>query len=287
MLFTLPYGFGLSASNYGATYTEAGLGTDLTAGGSNNTKNASITSILAGSSVPEDVYGVSIGFILGSSSGAARRFMTDIYVDPAGGTAWENDPRIANLSANSPSLTVGGVWYYFPMFVHGGSSFGATCQAEIASSTITILIKVFMKPVNLDMVKVGSKVITYGASTATTVGTTFTPGTGAMGSYSATLGAVQHNIFWWQMGVLVTDTSHTANTGFYEVGVGNTNAKVTVLQDRIRVVVGTAEANGIFNPMGSGIPMYPMGLGNDVFVRGACLGAPDTGHSAVVYGVVT
>ena len=50
--------FNTFSDNFGVTFTEAAMGTGLTAGGTNHTKNVTITSILA--AVGFDVYGIAI-----------------------------------------------------------------------------------------------------------------------------------------------------------------------------------------------------------------------------------
>ena len=48
--------------------------------------------------------------------------------------------------------------------------------------------KLFGKPTRPELLRVGTKVQTYGAVTASTSGTAITPGTNAMGAYTASLG---------------------------------------------------------------------------------------------------
>lgn len=203
--------FSFAVDNAGATYTGAGLGTSLTAGGTNHTKNASITSLLAGSSITADCHWISIGFLAGSSSGASRRFLTDFFFDPAGGTSWEGAPRIPDLAANCPDYVQGGVWYEFPLYIKNGTSIGARCQAETASATVRVIVAVSGRPMHQSVVEAGSRVIAYGVTSASTSGTSVTPGaSGSMGSYSGSLGTTSRDHWWWQTGILFTDTSQTA-----------------------------------------------------------------------------
>lgn len=286
MLYTSPNEFNWNATNVGSTFTDTGMGTQLTAGGTNHTKNATPTSLLAGASVTEDVYWISILFTGGSSSGASRRFLTNFYVDPAGGTSWESSPRIANLAANCPSLVQGGVLYHFPLFIKAGSSIGAACQAETASATVRCSIRVFGKPSNPEMVKSGSKVVTYGATTASTVGTTFTPGaSGAMGSYSGSLGTTSYDHFFWQMGILINDTTQTAVQYLCNLEVGDASNKRPVIEQMQHTNAGTVEQAGSPSAWGMGSPWKRTKAGDLIYVRGACTGTADSNLSAIAYAV--
>lgn len=275
--------FAASVSNY-STYTEAGFGTSLTAGGTNHVKNSTITSIL--SALAYDCYWVTIAFCNGFSSTASRRFLTDIYIDPAGGTTWSNTPLIANLAANSCSLTQGGVWYSFPVFIPAGASIGATCQAETASATVRIGVKCAMKPSNLEVWPYGTKVITYGATTGTTVGTAMTPGSsGAKGSYSASLATVAHDLMWLQAGMLINDASQTAVQYFMDVAFGDANSKYDVMCDLMHLNIGTTEVGGRPSNMGACLPYVNSLNGQNLYIRSACTGTPDSNVSGIVYGV--
>lgn len=279
--------FSFATDNAGTTYTNAGIGTQITAGGTNHTKNASITSLLAGSSITQDCYWISIGFFAGATSGASRRYLVDLYFDPAGGTSWEGTPRIPNLAVNSPSLVQGGVWYEFPIYVKNGTSIGATCQAETASSTVRVVVAVTGRPLRPTVLEAGRKVVAYGATTASTVGTTVTPGaSGSMGSYSSSLGTTSAYHWWWQTGILFSDTSQTAVQYWFDMAVGDANRKYIVQRGVLHTNVGTVEQAGRPNFSGIYYPAYAQASGGSVFVRGVCTGTADSACSAIVYGVV-
>src|SRR5574339_367783 len=100
--------------NIGATITDAGLGTAVTSGGSTHTKGTPV-SLIAGSLVTEDVYGVGIIFCGGNSPNSIRRYLADLLVDSNGGSSW--DIKINNLFVNNPSLICGGYRYFFPLYL--------------------------------------------------------------------------------------------------------------------------------------------------------------------------
>lgn len=279
--------FGFAADNAGTTYTGTGVGTQITAGGTNHVKNSTITSLLAGSVITQDCYWISIGFFAGSSSGASRRFLTDIYFDPAGGTSWESAPRIPNLAANTPDYAQGGVWYEFPLYIKNGTSIGAACQAETASSTVRVVVAVTGRPSRPTILEAGTKVIAYGATTASTSGGAVTPGaSGSMGSYSSSLGTTSADHWWWQTGILFTDTSQTAVQYWFDMAVGDANRKYVVQRGLLHTNVGTVEQAGRANFSGIYYPAYAQASGANIYVRGVCTGTADSSCSAIVYGVV-
>lgn len=279
--------FSFAADNAGSTYTGTGIGTQITAGGTNHTKNASITSLLAGSVITQDCYWLSIGFIAGSSSTASRRFLTDIFFDPAGGTSWEGAPRIPDLLANCPDYVQGGVWYEFPIYIKNGTSIGARCQAETASATVNVIIAVTGRPLRPTMLEAGTRVIAYGVTAASTNGTAVTPGaSGSMGSYSASLGTTSRDHWWWQTGVCFTDTSQTAVQYWFDMAIGDANRKYVVQRGILHHNVGTVEQAGRANFSGIYYPAYAQASGANIYVRGVCTGTADSSCSAIVYGVV-
>lgn len=280
-------GFGKFADNYGSTFTEAGLGTSITSHATNaNTKNATPTQLIAGASVTDDVYGISIRFQSGFQSGEARRFMTDIYIDPAGGTSWEASPRIANLLTNCVAMTMGGTEYFFPLYIPKGASIGAACQAQLANLSVRVAVRVYMAP-DLPWAQFcGRRVKTFGATTASTTGTAFTPGaSGAKGSYSASLGTTADELWWWQMGICFNDASQTAVQYSCDMAFGDASNKYLAILDAWHCNIGTVEAAAFPKCGGSGLPWRRAPSGSLIYVRGACTGTADSNASAVVYGV--
>jgi hypothetical protein len=282
MLFNSPNSFGWSASNFGATYTDTGIGTAVTSGAA-NTKGSTV-SLLAGSSVTEDVYGIAIGFSGGFTAATIRVWLADIYFDPAGGTSWESTPRIANLIVNSPCLHNGAYWYYFPLYVKNNTSIGMSVQSNNATSALRGLVKVFGKPSRPEWLQVGSFVKTFGATTASSNGTTITPGTSAMGAYTASLATTANDLWWWQGGIAINDTTQT-NVGYLiDIAAGDASNKVLVAEN-IRVSnAGTAEQSGK-DAFGTREPIFSIKSGANVYMRAACSGTPDSSVTVAAYGL--
>lgn len=280
MLYTDVNEFNWSVDNYGATYSDTTLGVQVTAHASAHTKGTAVE-LISGATVTEDVYGVSLFFCGARVSTGTRRFFVDLLVDEAGGTAWVT--RINNLLVNSPTSDRGFYSYYFPLFIKAGSSIGAQQQCSTGGQTLRCGIKLFGKPSHPHLVKVGSKVETFGADTSTTSGTSFTSGTGEMGSYSASLGTTAGNLFFWQVGMATSDASITGGHYAMDVACGDATNKKTCISHLTLNFDGT---EGCGKPeFGDEIPYRLIAPGAEVYVRSATHTTPDSDTTACVYGV--
>lgn len=288
MLFTLGNNFNWQVDNFGSTYTDAGLGINSPGHANANTKGAN-TNMLNG--IAEDCYGIAICFSGQSATLTARRCMVDLLIDPAAGvgnagSSWS--VIIANLYANSPTLGVTGCfgyWYYFPLFLKAGTAIGTAHQNLVAGTLpLRVSIRVFGKPSRPELIRVGTKVQTIGSTVGTTTGTAVTPGTDALGSYSASLGTLSSDKWWWQLGIGSNDTSMTAKGYLFDVAVNDTN-KIIVAQNIPYNVTGTIE-QASKGAMGMVTPYREVQSGENVYVRGACCsGAPDSSMTAIVYAL--
>lgn len=288
MLFTPGCSFGWSVDNFGATYTDAGLGLNSPGHANANTKGAN-TNMLNG--IVEDCYGIAICFSGQSASATIRRCMVDLLIDPAAGvgnagTSWS--VLINNLYANSPTIGVNGAtgyWYYFPIYLKAGTAIGTAHQNLVAGTLpLRVSIRVYGKPNRPELLRVGTKVQTLGATVGTTTGVAVTPGTQVMGSYSATLGQTVGDKWWWQVGIGSAATTMNPRGCLFDVAVNATN-KILVAQSIGYGVAGTAE-QAYKQAMGDFVPYKKVASGQDVYVRGANLGgAPDTGMTAIVYAL--
>lgn len=286
MLFS-PYNqFNWSVDNFGATYTDAGLGVNSPGHANANTKGAN-TNMLNG--IAEDCYGISICFSGQSATTTVRRCYVDLLVDHAAGvgnagTSWS--VKIANLYANSPTFGTSGAfgyWYYFPLYLPAGTAIGTAHQNLVAGTLpLRVSMRVYGKPTRPELVWTGTKVQTLGAAGSTS-GTAVTPGTSAKGSYSASLGTLTGDAWWWQMGVASNDTSMTANGYLFDIAVNATN-KLIVAENIPYTVTGTIEQASM-GAMGSKVPIGMAVSGENVYVRGAAAAAPDSTMTAIVYAL--
>jgi len=280
VLFNEVNEFNWTADNFGATFSEAGLGTSMTTG-AENTKGTAVT-LLSGATVTDDVYGIALNFFNGATSGAARQFMADLLVDEAGGTSYS--VKIANLMADAPSIIFTGYQYYFPIFIKAGSSIGMQAQCQAATISLRAAIKVFGKPSHPHLLSVGTRVETFGANTATTTGTGITPGTQAMGSNTVSLGTTSNNNWWWQMGYVTTDTSITSAVYHFDILAGDGTNNKTCLEGII--TSGSSIEQMAKSAIGYGLPIRRVANGSNVYARAAAVAAaPDSGISVCAYAL--
>lgn len=289
MLWTPGNQFNWSVDNFGATYSDAGVGVSSPGHASANTKGAN-TQMLVG--IAEDCYGIAIGFAGGHVAATIHRYLVDLLIDPAAGVGGNGSSWtvvIANLYAAYASLGPGGYWYYFPLYLKAGTAIGTANQALVAAKAIRVMVKVFGKPTRPELCRVGSKVQTYGAVTGTTTGTAITPGTAAMGSYTASLGTSSYDQFWWQAGIGFDDTTLGGGTSiseFYLLDVAASNDGGTtksLCAENIMANCSTTEQIGKA-AFGTKIPYREVPSGATVYMRAASI-APQTTPTCVAYGL--
>lgn len=287
MLYVPGNDFSWSVDNFGSTYSDSALGTSVPGNASANVKGAN-TALLAG--IAEDCYGISICFLGGNANGVIRRQLTDLLIDPGAGvgnagSSWS--VMIANLLSNSPTLGPAGnagYWYYFPIFLKAGTAIGAAHQ-DLAAATVALrmAVRVYGKPSRPDMLKVGTKVQTLGAVTASTQGTAFTPGTGALGAVSAALGTLTYDSWWFQLGIASNTTTMAANSYWCEIL--QTTTTVTNVLAGIPYGVGGSSEQAWKGAFGLKPPQKLCPAGAQPCVQGAAVAAPDAGMTAIIYAV--
>jgi len=282
VLYTPGNHFNWSVDNFG-TFSDAAAGVNVPGHANANQKGAN-TAVL--SALAEDCYWLVIFITGGSTAATIRRQFTDILIDPAGGTSWS--VAINNLYSNNPSMGSGllGCWYSFPLFLKAGTAIGAAHQDTAATTqALRVAVRAYGKPTRPDLLRVGTRVQTLGADTATTAGVAVTPGTsGSWGSYTASLGTLNNNSWWWQVGVGTNDTTMNTHTMLLDVAVNATN-KLTCLSECMYGVVTTNET-AWKTATGASMPIRDAAAGENVYVRANCVNsAADATNTVVAYAV--
>jgi len=281
MLYTPHNDCGWTLDNWGATFAGANLGTSIAAHATNAHVKGTAVSIWAGSLIVTDVYEVYLTFL--QPSVAVTRFLIDLLVDPAGGTSWS--VVVANIAVNTPNFTICGSSYHFPITIKAGSSIGLQMQCSTAAVTLRAMVVVRGKPSRPELVQSGYAVQTLGAVTASTEGTAFTPGTNAMGSYSASLGTLTRNAWYWQLGHVISDATQTAQIVGVDVAAGDASNKIICGQAFWHTEPSTTETAGKCAFPFGGLPYRNAPAGSNVYVRSWANTTPDTGNTAIVYAV--
>jgi len=279
MLYVPPYSLLPLADNFGATYTDAGLGTAGNNSGVANTKGTT-TTLIAASSVTRDVAGIGITFNGGSVATGTRRYFADIMVDSRGGTSW--DVKIPNLFVNNPSLVLGGYQYYFPLYIKAGSSVGFRYQG-INANTLRCSVQLFAMPDHPESIKVGTFVEAFGVDTSTTSGTAITPGTSLMGAYTQ-MGTSTRKLWWWQWGgVGYNEGVFVVGAMLGDIGIGTASDQRLCMKHCLQRYNGNEEAGKCM--MGINIPYLDGPNNSAVWVRAACVGTPETTPTTTAYGM--
>jgi hypothetical protein len=260
----------------------AAYGDVLTAAGSAHSKG-SYVEIFTGAEISTDVWGIWLNLNSADVTGSARTHLTDIAIDPAGGTSYT--VKIANLfTAGATDLTVGnGHYYWFPLFIPAGSSIAAATQCSTASGTIRVWAKVYGKPSHPELTRVGTKVTTYGADTGTSAGTAITPGTTNDGAY-VTLATPTAKNWFWQFNIGSGDTSQSVTLYWADLAYGAAGSEKLIIEDKPYWHYTTAEESGgeLDNPFEC---YRTVQAGTIVRARAQCSGTADSTFTAVAYGL--
>ena len=276
----------LSAFNW--TYDNWGtnpgstIGTSVTPGASN--AEGSWTQVASSANIAEDVYGFYLQVHSGATSAAAKPQLLDIGVDPAGGTSYT--AIITNLViGSSPALTVAGNREHFFWFrIKAGSSVAVRIQgANATAGTVRVPIRFYGKPSRPEVVPNGAYSETLGTITNSD-GQSFTPGNAADGSW-ADLGATTLPLWWWQLGYQINNATITAEYTYIEVAWGDASNKHTMFKVMHGGTTGETCGLAAQTQLLQVAAYNPVPAGANIYIRGRCNNAPDTGYNATVVGV--
>lgn len=277
---------GLSAFNW--TYDNWGanpgatIGTSVIPGASN--AEGSWTQIASSANIANDAYWLYLQVHSGATSAAAKNQLLDIGVDPAGGTSYA--AIISNLQMGaSPALTAAGAReHIFPFFIKAGSSVAIRIQGSNATAgTVRVAARFYGMPTNPLATPRGAISETFGSITNSN-GQSFTPGNAADGAW-ADLGATTYPLWWWQLGYAIDNATITAEYTYIEVAWGDATNKHSMF----KVMHGgtTSEVCGLAaqTQMLACAAFNPVPAGANIYIRGRCNNAPDTGYHATVVGI--
>lgn len=274
----VPFGgldFGWSVSNH-TTRPAAAMGTAVTPG---NNAMGSYTQLLAG--LANDAYGVLININSNNVSAAARDTLINIGIDEAGGSSYAVKIPYLLGSCASQMDVLGGIWYYFPLFVRAGSTIAAQASVNNATvGTLRVWSTFFGRPRNPAACKVGSYVEAIGAVSASSRGTLITPGTTADGAWTS-LGATTKANWWWQTGMGVNDSTMSALLYALDLAVGS-SGEMPLITDQIWRSDATERHSN--TPLLAGCERY-VPAGTTLYSRLQCSGTADSNTSVIAYGL--
>lgn len=274
--------FSFTYDNWGAN-PSATPGMVVTPGASN--VEGSWTAVASSSDIAQDCYWIGIRIAEGATSSQIKSHLLDVGVDPAGGTSYtEVISNIVCGAAFSTSNRQGGHFFLFPIFIKAGSSVAVRIQgSNVTAGTVRVCIKFYGQPSDPDNCLVGTFAETIG-SIASSQGTSFTPGNAADGSWTS-LGTTTNNLWWWQICYQVSNTTVTVEETYIDIAYGDASNKVLIM--RIMHIGSAIEECGPLIPYNLNfLEAYcPVPAGSNIYVRGRCLNAPDTGYNAVAIGI--
>jgi len=239
-------------------------GTTVTADASTHTKGL-YTEIIA--SLSNDTYGLWITASGVFSPNSLRNFLVDVAL---GAAASEVD-IIPNIDFSAAGTKV----YYFPgLFLAAGTRISCRAQSNVTvqAGSISIFLDQGLRH---DVVQ--TTVITYGADTANSRGTSVTPGSGAFGSWTE-IGTTSrdHNIFLTGLDALAT-ASIADQEWLMEIGYGSNSGAVTTIGSFKFKSLGTSIYN--FGPV---VAYAPTISGTKLFARIAT--ANTTAVGIIIHG---
>lgn len=259
------------------------IGTSVTPGASNTL--GSWTQLASSANIANEVGAIYLQVHSGATSGASKPQLLDIGIDPAGGTSYT--AILSNMEIGmAPSLTQAGAReFYFPICIPAGASVAARIRgANATAGTVRVAARFYGRTSNGLALPVGSFSETLGANTTYSGGADVTPGNAANGSW-ADLGATTRDMWWWQLGYCIDNTTVTAEYTYLEVAFGDASNKQSIFT----VMHGgtTSETCGLAaqTQLLWHVAYCPVKAGEHIYVRGRTNNSPDTGYSATVTGV--
>ena len=273
------FGFQFSNLNANPGTTPGG---DVTSGGSADTESATPLVLASGASLSTDIYAIELQVWAATGTGD-RQILMDIGWDPAGGTSYTW--VVNNIVVGNAGLATGGGGFRFllPLYIPSGSQAACRIQSSQASIGLEVAATFFGHPSNPEAVPVGSFSETIGTITNSN-GQSFTPGNAADGTY-ADLGVTARDMWWWQLAYSVSNATITAEYTYIELAWGDASNKHLIH----RQMHGGTTAELCTAILTSNNNMWasycPVPAGANLYVRGRCNNAPDTGYNAVAIGI--
>ena len=232
-----------------------------------------------------DVYWIKLHVHSGLTSTAIKRHVLDIGVDPAGGTSYAAiiSDILCGSSAGLASGGAPGHQFLFPLWVAAGSTIGVRIQGSNATAgTVYVGLQVRGQLDQPWLNPYGRWSETLGVTGSN--GISFTPGNGADGAY-ASLGTTTRECWWWQLGYQISSGSITAEATYVELAWGDASNKNTILLLMHRGNTSEGIGSPINENLLSCCALVRVPVGSNLYVRGRCLNAPDTGYQAAAIGI--
>jgi hypothetical protein len=167
------------------------------------------------------------------------------------------------------------------MHIPAGSQIAVRIQCSQASITQRVVANFYGNASRPDMLPRASYCVTVGTPSGSN-GQSFTPGTNAYGSWTD-LGTISKDAWYWQLSYGVNNGTITAEYVFIDLAWGDASNKYPICTEMH--LGNTGEQINAFGFGTVGISMFnKVPSGANIYVRGSCNGAPDTGYNALAHG---
>jgi len=170
--------------------------------------------------------------------------------------------------------------FHFPCRIPAGAALAGRIQGSNATAgTVVVAVKLYGKPSRPELCRNAAYSETLGV-TSGTLGTSFTPGTDTYGAW-ASLGTTAKKHFWAQLGVQIDNGTQNADDHKMQLAIGDGTNQHIIIDTRMISTANEDNGNPLQYPCEWEIP-----AGAELWVRGACQGAPASGYNAtaVLFG---
>jgi hypothetical protein len=253
MLYEPRQGASTLQSNSGTTSAE--FGATITASGSTHTKG-SWSQLIATTTYTS--YGIVIGLAnVGTVATTNSRMLVDIGIGANPNEIVLIPDLIAGQAGSSASASSNPVYYYFPIIIPAGVRLSARNQALIASDTVSVTAHLLQGAVPGKWY--GSRVTAYGITSASSTGTSHSPGNSSYATTTQLTASTTNPIKAMQVGAdLYDQTAGSTVRGLIRIAaMGSTNYIVSDLPYRESTTlesVDQAQTNLILSHMNFNIP---------------------------------
>lgn len=257
-------------------------GTSITPG-----SNTMGTATSLGITATKACYAIAVYISNSATSAAVRCGLTNIMMDPAGGTTYTTVllPYLASGCAGPfGGVTTNGIFYYFPIYIPAGATIAAQAQANTTLTAFPVAVWLFTDPSNPETLAYGYKCEAIGAVTATSQGTGVTSGTTADGTWTSLGTSTQQN-WWWQQGVQINNSVITAMAYSAQISADNNATTPKLITDDMIINTSSTEQIGYANPSSPNRAMCSVASGTAIYGRMQCSGTAVTGTTMIAYGV--
>jgi hypothetical protein len=239
------------------------------------------TQVATAANIANDVYGVLICINNAATSAATRNILMDLGVDNAGGTTYLTKiPYLQGGSAAPYGTSLGGIWYYFPLYINRGSSVAVRAMGT-TTAAFNCSVYFYGQPRRPDAVRAGSYVDAYGFNTTGALGTAVTPGTTAEGTWTQ-LGTTTSSYWWWQCGFNVNDTTMTAATIHADLSAGTAAQKKILFENQLWQTTAAEQTSCAINTANA---YNNTASGDIIYGRLQHSSTADTGNAMIAYGL--